>query len=508
MTSNKTPEQDYIATITKEHQDRFSQFFTPEDTALDMQRWIWCGLEAEGDRILDPAWGLGILTRWSGSAKKIYGFEKDPYIFSKNKKNKNLKNADYLTSKWKKNFYGAVISNPPYLKGIDIEENYTEIFKKELGVKLSGKTNLYCYFLLKGITECKGRYAFLVPSDFLDSNYGVAVKKWLLETKSMDAIVLFEENIFPGVFTKSCIIYGNKSTTSDTLEFKVCGPDEYMDKVYTYNQEALDPKEKWNRYYEPQNVVEASHTFGEFANVTRGVNTGDNTYFVLNKSQLLKKPADFKENTKFCLLKPAFFNESIITDDDIDELFNSDLPCMMFSPKKPDYTPDQKDAVSMYIKAGKKKGVDKNFTCASRKEWWKVEHREIPTIVCGAVTTKLQFIYCEGNIIPLSGFNCIYPKRHTKEYGRFLHAYLLSSVAVKMFAGNKRNYGGKIKVMTAKDMMEAPCVDLWRLFKDRNKRKHVMAAYNLFYTADRRILLEERIADYRRLVDDVFREFL
>ena len=129
---------------------------------------------------------------------KIKGFEVDVKIFEeakfkfKGKENVQLILEDYLYNDWDSR-YDGIICNPPYFKFHDYD-NKTALLEIEnkLGVKLTGFTNLYTLFLLKSIHQLKpgGRAAYLVPSEFLNSDYGKLVKADLLKTGTLRHIAV------------------------------------------------------------------------------------------------------------------------------------------------------------------------------------------------------------------------------------------------------------------------------------------------------------------------------
>ena len=55
-------------------------------------------------------------------------------------------------------------------------------------MKLSGFTNIYTLFILKSIWQLRkgGRTAYIVPSEFLNSDYGKDVKKYIKKVVLLD----------------------------------------------------------------------------------------------------------------------------------------------------------------------------------------------------------------------------------------------------------------------------------------------------------------------------------
>lgn len=198
-------EEKYIQEVDICHRKKFAQFFTPLPIAQFMVDWIF--KKSNIKTLLEPAFGLGIFSRLALEKDKnikIKGFDVDETIYRKasnnfQNNNINLYLEDYLYNDWN-NKYDAIICNPPYLKFHNYKniETLKEI-KQRLNIDLSGFTNIYTLFLLKSIYQLNqnGKIAYIVPSEFLNSNYGKNIKKYLLESQLLkEVIVLILKKIF------------------------------------------------------------------------------------------------------------------------------------------------------------------------------------------------------------------------------------------------------------------------------------------------------------------------
>lgn len=80
-----------------------------------------------------------------------------------------------------------VISNPPYVRHHHLEREQKirlrEASARASGVRLSGLAGLYCHFLALAHPWMRSGAlaAWLVPSEFMDVNYGGPLKRYLLE---------------------------------------------------------------------------------------------------------------------------------------------------------------------------------------------------------------------------------------------------------------------------------------------------------------------------------------
>lgn len=119
----------------------------------------------------------------------------------------------------------------------------------------------------------KGRMVFVIPSIFLDVNYGVALKKFLYQNFGVVAIILFPEGrlLFSKVLTTTCIVLLEKQKDEEGIISLLkpdlpANPKELLNAIknpsnlsmrkawFTVSrlrQDSLDPTEKWNHRLDP-----------------------------------------------------------------------------------------------------------------------------------------------------------------------------------------------------------------------------------------------------------------
>ena len=75
-------------------------------------------------------------------------------------------------------------------------KNILKEIETNLKCKLNGFTNLYTLFLLKSIHQLRknGRCAYIIPSEFLNSDYGKLVKTYLIKKMFFILICLWIQN--------------------------------------------------------------------------------------------------------------------------------------------------------------------------------------------------------------------------------------------------------------------------------------------------------------------------
>lgn len=472
-----TLEQKYIASTSLYHRKRYAQFFTPEKIAEFMCQWVLQGKQKT--RVLEPAYGLGIFSRILAQNTTILvdAYEIDEHIFESavtaRPNGVNLRNEDYFSSDWNAQ-YDAIVCNPPYLKFHDYDNaTYIPDVNSHLGTKLNGFTNLYTLFLLKSIAQLQegGRLAYIIPSEFLNSDYGVEVKRALIESKTLHHIIIvdFTECAFDNALTTACILLCERTAGSVTVRFSLVnnieGLNTCLSEYTEYNNSELNHSIKWKSYYEKGNSCKYSHLvpFSKFAKVSRGIATGANDFFTFKPSK-----ADEYEIPEECLMPcickavdapQTFFTQNIFT-----QLRNSDKTIYLFNGST---APNNKN-VQRYILLGEETEINKRYLTASRSPWYSIENRPpAPIWVSVFNRSGLRFIRNEANIYNLTTFHCVYPKNSGVDV-EVLFAYLITDVAKEIFLDNSRQYGNGLVKFEPNDLNKGMVMDLTLLSTEEN----------------------------------------
>jgi adenine-specific DNA-methyltransferase len=475
------PEEQYSRATSVEHRKRFAQFFTPFPVAQFMAEWL------AGNKtlhtVLDPAFGLGVFARALKELKqncRIKGFEIDNHICEaartlfQDEKNVFILEKDYMFNDWE-NKYDGIFCNPPYFKFHDYDnKNILQEIEEKIGLKLNGFTNLYTLFLLKSINQLNpnGRAAYIIPSEFLNSDYGKLVKKYLIQNKSLRYIIIvnFEENVFDDALTTASILLFSNDNNSKEIEFiniktmreleevklKIEHyPDETSVSKISYKE--LNPEIKWKAYYQVQNSNNYKHLvpFANFGKVVRGIATGSNDFFVFNLSKA-KANHIGEGNLLPCICKSADVRGSFFTEQDFKKAKDQDRSVLLFNGMN---TNDK--AVKKYLQKGVEEEVDKRFLTACRNPWYLLENRPPSPIWVSVFNRKgLRFIRNEANIKNLTTFHCIYLNMFSALKVDLLFAYLLTDVSKQIFNDNCREYGNGLQKFEPNDINKANIVDI------------------------------------------------
>lgn len=518
-----TLEKTYLKNTSLKHRKEFAQFFTPQPIAELMADWL---LGSNSLKIvLEPAFGLGIFSRELLKKKsdlKIKGFDIDEKIleeasnYFQSYKNISLNFEDYMYNGWS-NKYDGIICNPPYLKFHDY--NNKEVLKEveqNLKFKFNGFTNLYTLFLLKSIFQLKkgGRIAYIIPSEFLNSDYGKLVKEYLLKTKKLRHLFVidFKENVFDNAMTTASILLLADDEFSSEIQISTINSlndlHQIKDYIYsyplkkgevslTYNE--IDPNVKWRKYYQEQNATKYKNLvpFSSYAKVVRGIATGANDYFTFKKSKVKKYNLP-KESLLPCICKAKDVKGNIFTKSNYDELVKNDELAFLFNGIN-----SKKEEVLSYINLGEKIKVNEKYLTKSRKPWFALEKRPpAPIWVSVFNRSGVKFIRNEANISNLTSFHCVYPKKDdlfTDVSIDILFAYLLTDVAKEIFSDNRREYGNGLKKFEPNDLNKSMMLDISKL--NDNQVNEILKSYSNFKATKNVKFISD--------IDEIFRkEFL
>lgn len=493
-------ERQYSKETSIEHRKKFAQFFTPHQIANLMAKWI-CD-DKDIKKILEPAFGLGIFSRAILNQRDditIKGFEIDQNVFDKSKalfndnENVSVQLQDYMYNDWE-NKYDGIICNPPYFKFHDYDnKNVIKEIEEKISCELNGFTNLYTLFLLKSVYQLNknGRAAYIIPSEFLNSDYGKLVKSYLVKNRSLRHIIVinFEENVFDDALTTASILLFANDNKMDTVQFSnVTNLDDlskieklinnYPDNTQT-NQtvkfEQLDPEIKWRAYYQEQGSIKFKNLvpFARYGKVVRGIATGANEYFTFN----LSKAKEYNIQRKYllpCICKATDVKKLFFTQKDFEDLQANDRSVFLINALNA-----TDEHVKKYLSLGEEQGIDKKFLTSSRTPWYSLENRPPAPIWISVFNRNgLRFIRNEAEISNLTTFHCLYLNMFSAPKADLFFSYLLTDVSKEIFNDNRREYGNGLQKFEPNDINKSKMMDLSII--DKDTEKIILKYYNLY----------------------------
>lgn len=497
-------EKGYLNSTEIAHRKKYAQFFTPQSIALFMSKWVLGN--KTGTHFLDPAVGTGIFIRSLLELNNdifIKGYDVDSNILDVLKmyvRNNQLKEKvniickDYMFNDWN-NRYDGIICNPPYLKFQDFynKDEALQEFQIRLGMTLSGFSNIYTLFLLKSINQLNvdGRAAYIIPSEFLNSDYGKTVKRYLIDNKTLRYVIIFnfDKMVFDDALTTSSIFLFSNDDSKQDIEFisinKAEELEDFSMKLAAYPDvslkskkvsfSSLDPNIKWRNYYQgtSKNKYTNLAPFSNYCKVVRGIATGSNDYFTFD----VEKKESFLIPSKYlipCITKSNQVKSPFFTTDNFNELKDRNQKVFLF-----DASNSEDVNVRSYLKLGEKLDIDKKFLTSHRTPWYAIENRPPSPIWVGVFNRGgLRFIRNEADIRNLTTFHCIYVTALFSEITDLIFSYLLTDVAREIFNDNRREYGGGLEKFEPNDLNSSSMFDFSVLSKKQTS--DILFHYNAY----------------------------
>ena len=465
------------------------QYATPPALAAEIADFVATHYLDNDVRLLEPSAGIGALIQalfdaLNKSPHQMTGraFELDKSYFTQglelwSGKGIAYTNSDFTTETPDPS-YNLVFANPPYVRHHHLSSydktRLNNAASKITSHKFSKLTGMYCYFMIMAHCwlEEDGIGVWLIPSEFMDVNYGVALKRWLMQEAELLHLHRYrpEKGLFGDAMVSSCVVIYRKSSTHSTTGVRFSygssiGASEIFQDLPQHKLAATD---KWSQYAQhglPELDDECT-TIGDFFNIRRGLVTGNNKYFVVDRMQAEKYsiPTD--------LLSPILPSARHLPDDILTDpsgvpyierplfLFSSRLSTARLLNEYPD--------AARYLQLGLSQGVNEGYICRTRTPWYNVEHIAPPPIVCTYMgrrsqdTSPFRFIRNHSNAVINNSLLGLYPKPTLQQaiknrqtnYNEIMQQ--LRSIPPEKLIARGRVYGGGLHKLEPKELSNIP----------------------------------------------------
>lgn len=476
---------------TQAERNRLGQFATPTELAEEMISAALTWLPDDSlIRYLEPGFGTGpfysALSRAVEASRIVAakGYEIDPVYGEPAARfweggGLSLELVDFTceppphTDAERFNF---VVSNPPYVRhhhlGQGQKKELQAAVARRTGVEMNGLAGLYTYFmLLSHAWMCEGGIgAWLVPSEFMDVNYGRQVKQFLLDRVTLQRIHRFDP---------ADVQFGDALVSSAVVLFTNSLPNERHKPLFSFGGTLAKPKlsglfsrselrrvKKWTslpdrgRRDEPR----SSNTLADLFKIKRGVATGSNSFFVLSAARvdelqlpkqfltpILPSPRDLKEN-------------EVLADERGEPLI--DRRRFLLACNLPEETlRAEHPSLWQYLETGKKLLIHERYLCRHREPWYSQESRPPAPFLCtymgrhtAAGRHPFRFLLNHSCATAANVYLLLYPKpvladllQGSDECRRAVWR-ALSSITPEMLLGEGRVYGGGLHKMEPSEL--------------------------------------------------------
>ena len=381
---------------------KLGQFATPCSLAIEMLEYAHRFLPQSDIQFFDPAFGTGVFYSALLSIfprnriKSAIGLEIDEAYWKaaidlwNQEPPLDLQLADFTQTsapKLQNEKFNLTICNPPYVRhhAMSSREKLRlgDLVTETVGIRPSGYSGLYCYFLLLSHNwmSKNGLAGWLIPSEFMDVNYGKQVKEYLLTKVTLLHIHRFDpsEVQFNDSLVSSAIVWFKNSLppSNQFVEFSYGGTLLKPTVSKHFPVSTLKSARKWsgfptNSYDVTQNLE--NKTLEDFFSIKRGIATGANEFFLLTqeKAEKLQIPKQF---LKPVLPPPRQLN---VTEIKADQKGNPilDQGIVLLSCNLPEETVQKEYSMLWrYLLQGKEQKINDGYICKHRSPWYSQENR-------------------------------------------------------------------------------------------------------------------------------------
>ncbi len=482
---------------TRAQRNKLGQFATPPALALDILAYARTLVSADAPvRFLDPAFGTGAfysaLLQVFGPAQiaSAVGYEIDPYYGNPARDlwsgtGLDLRITDFTLAPMpdaKQDGASLLICNPPYvrhhhLSGHD-KVRLQDLVQRITGIRLNGLAGLYCYYL--GIAHAwmaqGGVAGWLIPSEFMDVNYGLGVKRYLLDQLTLLRIHRFDPGDvqFEDALVSSAVVWlrNAPAPAGHTVALTYGGTLAAPRTSQVVTADLLRHTSKWTSL--PMATCHAGQRqsgetrLSDLFTIRRGLVTGSNEFFIVTPETV----ARYQIPQRF--LRPILPSARHLTTDEVaaDEAGNPLIERRLFllACDAPESEIRARfPLLWQYLEEGMKAGVHRGYLCQRRTPWYRQEERQPALFLCtymGRGDAKggkpFRFILNHSKAIAANTYLMLYPKPGLARYLRQSPDRLrqvwqaLSRITPETLVGNGRVYGGGLHKIEPSELGNAP----------------------------------------------------
>lgn len=490
-------EQDRLDRLkAPEERNRLGQFATPNSLAVEIAGYslqIW-GDRPGSVRFLDPS--IGTASFYS-AIRQIFpppligsasGIEIDPPFAEAAIRLWGPMGLDVTAADFTRldpppigRRFNLILANPPYVRHhhLDPEEKrrLKGLVGRRVGIDISGLAGFYAYFMLLGDAwlEENGISIWLIPSEFMDVNYGAAIRSYLTDRVRLLHIHRFSpaDVQFGDALVTSAVVVFEKSppTEMHAARMSFGGPLRAPETSEFVPLSDLRTAKKWTNYprRSPATTDEigSAVTLGDLFSIRRGIATGSNEFFIIPRevAECMGLPRRF---LRPILPSPRHLSATII-EADVDGYPTVGRPMSLLDCDRPE-SEVRRDYPTLwaYLEEGIKKGVDRGYLASRRTPWYAQERREPSPFVCTYMGRRrgerspFRIMRNESQAVAANVYLMLYPKFILKREldanpGLYSAVFeILRAIDPDRFIDEGRVYGGGLHKVEPKELARLP----------------------------------------------------
>lgn len=475
-----------------QERNRMGQFATPFALADEIARYIktlWAE-HAEPVHFLEPSLGTGAFysaLRGVFETSQIAdatGIEIDPLVAQTaqtlwSETGLRVIEGDFTTLTPTAS-YNLILANPPYVRHHHLPNEQKVALQRrvhdETGYNVHGLAGLYCYFMLLAdhwlVDEGLG--VWLIPSEFMDVNYGEVLRRYLTEQVTLLHIhrARPDELQFDEALVSSAIVIYRKAppTPDHTVRFTLGGSLETPAQEESVPVHQLGKQRKWTQFPSiSKSTVQENTTsvcFGDLFEIKRGIATGANEFFILSRADAHCRGLP-EQYLHPLLPSPRYLTDLIIATEDDGFPHLAQQAVLLDCPLPPDQIQAQYPRLAAYLSEGQRQGLDQRYLATKRTPWYRQEQRPVAPFLCTYMGRDLKtrgpfrFFWNQSQALATNVYLLLYPTQVLAEALRLdptLYAEIfkrLMAIDFRHLMGEGRVYGGALHKIEPRELSRA-----------------------------------------------------